>query len=599
MRPPLRALWRGLLLAAFVCGAARADLFSPGELSRSHQSLEGIKSCTQCHMAGKQLSASRCLDCHVELKDRVAKGQGFHGHLKDEQKNKCESCHHEHQGRDFKLVDWGAKGKSAFDHASAGFVLAGKHAQAKCAACHDARLVEAAPVKKLIAEQKGRETFLGLGVRCLSCHFDEHRGQEAQECKGCHSESGWKPVKFEHAKAGFALTGAHVKVDCEKCHLREQDPAHAGAFPKPVSEMFSRFKPVAHESCLSCHKDQHEGRFGQRCTDCHITDSWKEVHSAASGGTRTDRKFHDGTRYPLRGAHEEVACASCHGAGKKAVFKGLAFSRCTDCHADAHQGQLGKAGSAAADCTRCHTLDGYLPARFELEQHAKTRYPLAGAHAAVACLSCHVRDEARVEKLGLAPREKKSQRAVKLSPALFVLKADVSRCSSCHLDVHGGQFAAIGKASCESCHQVASFHALRFDHAKTRFPLEGKHAQAACAQCHTAKTAGAPVSYRGLEVACASCHLDVHAGQFAAEGVRSDCARCHVASGFKKVSFVHAPPQARFALEGRHAELACDACHAKVQVAPRLTVVRYKPLPVTCEGCHLDQHDGAFKRFAR
>jgi len=596
------ALWRGLFLAALLCGGARADLFSPGELSRAHQGLEGIKNCTQCHVAGKQLSASSCLSCHVELKDRVAQGLGFHGKLEEEQKNKCESCHQEHQGRDFKLVDWGSKGKANFDHARTGFALFGKHAQAQCSSCHDARLIEAAPVKRLLAERAGRETFLGLGVRCLSCHFDEHRGQEAQECKSCHDERGWKPARFAHAKAGFALTGAHLRVDCEKCHVREKDPAHAGAFPRPVSEVFSRFKPVSHQSCTACHQDPHDNRLGQRCTDCHLTESWKQVTaSTASSSANRDRQFHDGTRYPLQGAHLDLACASCHGAGRKAVFKGLAFARCTDCHSDAHQGQLGKAGDAAADCRRCHVLGGFAPARFEVEEHAKTHYPLEGAHAAVACLACHLRDEARVQKLALAPREKVQPRAVKLSPALFVMNTDVSRCNSCHRDVHGGQFAAkaTGKTSCESCHLVDSFHAVQFDHAKTRFPLEGKHARAACAQCHFAKSPGAPIAYRGLELACASCHLDVHAGQFAQAGKRADCARCHGVDGFEKAAFVHAPPQAQFALEGRHAELSCIACHPRVQVAPQLAAVRYKPLPLSCEGCHLDQHDGAFKRFAR
>ena len=61
-----------LAAAALVPRVARAlDVFSPGPLSRAHQSLEGLESCTRCHVAGRQLAPERCLDCHTELGVRV------------------------------------------------------------------------------------------------------------------------------------------------------------------------------------------------------------------------------------------------------------------------------------------------------------------------------------------------------------------------------------------------------------------------------------------------------------------------------------------------------------------------------------------------
>ena len=42
--------------------------FSPGELSRSHQKLEGAQNCTQCHEIGKEISGQKCLGCHEEIK---------------------------------------------------------------------------------------------------------------------------------------------------------------------------------------------------------------------------------------------------------------------------------------------------------------------------------------------------------------------------------------------------------------------------------------------------------------------------------------------------------------------------------------------------
>ena len=96
---------RWTLLAALVATAASADIFSPGDLASGHADLEGISQCTRCHPAGGQLSQERCLDCHVELKPRVEKGLGFHGHIATD-KRSCESCHPDHRGRTFEMIEW-------------------------------------------------------------------------------------------------------------------------------------------------------------------------------------------------------------------------------------------------------------------------------------------------------------------------------------------------------------------------------------------------------------------------------------------------------------------------------------------------------------
>ncbi|HUJ28951.1 MAG TPA: hypothetical protein VLW85_23180 [Myxococcales bacterium] len=505
-----------------------ADLLSPGPLAKAHEKLEGLKNCTQCHEAGQQVSGRKCLDCHKELQPEIASGTGFHGRIPPGKRD-CNACHHEHQGRDFELIEWPARGKKSFDHAATGFALEGRHAALDCAKCH---------------EKPG--TFLGLEKKttCLSCHKDEHRGQLGQNCVACHTESAWKPAPgFIHAKTDFPLRGAHVKVDCAKCHAREESA-------------FTRFKPVAHASCTDCHKDPHEGRFGIDCTRCHVEDSWKQIKGASG-----ERAFHDKTRYPLRGAHATVACKDCHGPGqahKKAVYKGLAFDRCTSCHADAHEGQL-----AQNACDRCHDENGFRPARFEVADHAKTKYPLQGAHMAVACLLCH-----------------KQGKAVK---GLVAFHPNAARCESCHADPHAGQFA---KKACADCHEVATFHRPKFDHDRdSRFALTGAHRNAQCASCHVNGR------YKPVDTACAACHADVHAGQF---GVPADCTRCHETASFRQVKFVHAPPFTSFALAGRHAPVACDKCHAAAALAGGRTARRYKGSPVACEACHADYHRGAF-----
>jgi Zn finger protein HypA/HybF involved in hydrogenase expression len=114
-----------------------------------------------------------------------------------------------------------------------------------------------------------------------------------------------------------------------------------------------------------------------------------------------------------------------------------------------------------------------------------------------------------------------------------------------------------------------------------------------CAKCHAPNAAGL-VRYKPLETTCESCHADVHVGQFAPMG----CASCHTTAAFKPASgFSHGPPFTTFLLEGKHADVACKACHPSAKVASGATVQRFVGAPTTCEGCHSDFHKGAFQGF--
>jgi hypothetical protein len=113
-----------------------------------------------------------------------------------------------------------------------------------------------------------------------------------------------------------------------------------------------------------------------------------------------------------------------------------------------------------------------------------------------------------------------------------------------------------------------SWRNARFDHGKTKFPLRAAHQTVPCAACHIAG------KYRGTPARCADCHApdDVHAGSRG-----SDCAQCHVESGWKNSRFDHAR-ETGYALEGAHAALDCAGCHRSGRFEDEL--------PRTCVGCH-------------
>jgi hypothetical protein len=533
-RLPLLALG-GLLGLAPTAGAQ----ISPGPLSRAHAKLEGSAQCLECHDPGEGVSASKCLACHEPLRKRSASGLGLHARA---DYRDCRRCHVEHQGVEFALVFWGKQGQAAFDHALTGHPLAGKHKQLACSECHKTR------------------SFLGAVSDCSSCHRDEHRGQFAgRACTSCHNEQAWKPAPgFDHAKAAWPLSGRHAAVACERCHAPRQPD------PKDSSASFRVFRVANGHECASCHADVHKARFGGGCASCHTSAGWKQVKAASVD--------HDRTGYPLTGRHRGVACDACHKLGLPMRIK---HERCGDCHADLHAGTLA-ARAEPSRCESCHTLDGFRPARFGPDEHARTAFPLRGAHLAVACDECHKRAATVAGGAGASTAT---------SPQV-PLKLPAARCVDCHRDPHRGETAvASAQNVCETCHRVESWRQVAFDHARTRYPLSGRHAGVTCVRCHAhMEDPATRIGFKGAGTECAGCHRDPHAGQFAAANGRTACERCHATDSLQATRFVHSR-DSRYPLDGAHARLACGRCH-KPEVANAIRVVRYKPLPVACAGCH-------------
>lgn len=457
--------------------------FSPGKLSAAHESLDRPTECFKCHEPKKSATAARCLACHGELATRVTAGRGYHGR-DPKRRDECNSCHGEHGGRDVQLIVWEG-GRDAFDHATTGYPLDGRHAGLACEKCHDASHVRAPDV---IAGKTARpgKTYLGLSTRCADCHRDVHRGQfaariEKSDCAACHTTQGWTIESFDHAQTAYALTGKHVRVECAKCHYSVDDAGTRVA--AGTQGAHAVYRPLAHDACLSCHTDPHTGRYGTTCERCHSTAAWNTLALGAFD--------HDRTAYPLRGLHQRVACERCHVGGD--FKKKLAFARCTNCHADTHGGQLAKRADGGA-CDACHGVEGFAPARFGPAEHERSRFPLQGAHLAVACAACH----------------KPTKPSAPAGSVQFKLKAQV--CADCHNDAHGGQFAAGGRTDCTRCHGVATWRIAAFDHQRlSSFALEGAHATTPCAKCHRTEPVGGRrmIRYKPIATSCRSCHATV------------------------------------------------------------------------------------------
>lgn len=467
--------------------------------------------------------------------------------------------------------------------------------------------------------------------RCLACHTEiawyrsQRRGLHARvaatECAKCHPDHAGRdfamvhwdegsPERFRHERTGWALAGAHAKAACRSCHKVENQRAAAVSLIRKKDHAASWLG--LDSACATCHADPHAGRFGADCARCHRPTAWKEI---------VEKGFdHEKTRFPLRGRHASVACASCHDE-KSAWGPKPAFAACGDCHKDAHAGTATLAGKPA-DCAACHDVNGFAPSTFTAERHARTAYPLAGKHAGVACGACHVRDAAAAVSLGSS--------RVRLRPRF-------DRCERCHEDAHGGQLAAAPegaprsaargaatRTACADCHTTAGYRPSTFrvsDHAALRFALAGTHAKAACRACHGVDRDGLPppagkeragragIVFRISELECASCHADPHAGRFAAAGARPDpkgCLGCHGVDSFRPAAYdLERHARSRFPLEGAHRATPCGQCHRELRGgASRSSLIRAAARPLSlsfqierraCADCHDNPHGAQFR----
>ncbi|MGC6416497.1 MAG: hypothetical protein ACON3Z_05250 [Bradymonadia bacterium] len=396
----------------------------------------------------------------------------------------------------------GFKKTNVFDHSTAGWTLAGKHASTDCMDCH--------------SWSKWKPPTRD----CRGCHSDVHSGQfRTQRCDSCHKQTGFtgQHLKFNHnTMSKFPLVGKHTRVDCAKCH-----PGGA-------------YKPITTD-CVDCHQDDnpHGETFGDApCSNCHSPIDWKK--------TRFD---HSVTGFDLQGRHVGQPCYRCHPNGTE--LEDDTKPECSFCHTDVHSGQFEaaldapledltaaaidqaqKQGFTAAqiekpknqDCDRCHA--GFDSWRIPFFDHELSRFKLTGKHQAVPCSGCHTQGHFR-------PID--------------------TACGNCHYNFHEGQFSK----ECDDCHTTEQWAPLtNFDHnTQTSYRLDGTHSQVDCGKCHINN------QYTGTPNECGDCHLDVHNGKLG-----PDCSRCHGVDDWS-VNTLQDHDFGPYRLGGAHDLLPCEECH--------------------------------------
>lgn len=378
-------------------------------------------SVTQFPLTGRH-SLATCVHCHVLIPNARKKPNGQtdadYMNFTDIKFDKCTACHTDpHKNRFGQKCEkchvpggWQNVTVSGFDHTRTNYPLTGKHLVVNCEKCHQPDIRKKAVFKNLRYEE------------CTACHQDIHAGQftaraDKGKCESCHSTRGFVPSLFsinQHDQLKFRLTGAHVAVPCNQCHLKlsgSEFNRRTGATLSPADTAIA-FRITA-TACINCHKDIHNGQFKDKidrlgCEACHRTDSWNMLsfdHNKDSG-------------FPLKGKHAQVICSKCHisssGTKSDVRYKGLPTA-CESCHIDIHYGQFVGAEYSGTKCDRCHSESGFKPVIFD--HTAQSRFSLSGAHQKVECAKCH--------------------RSVTLNNgiATIVYKPIDTKCSSCHANL--------------------------------------------------------------------------------------------------------------------------------------------------------------------
>lgn len=336
--------------------------------------------------------------------------------------------------------------------------------------------------------------------------------------------------RFERLVMPGKLSKAHAKYesDCNNCH-------------KPFK------KGGQDDLCLACHKETNLDVKGKEGLHGRIPDLAQRTCSACHGEHKgrdadivpfdRDTFDHARTDFPLRGTHANVSCDQCHNS---TVKYRKATITCFGCHKkdDRHDEHLGHR------CQDCHVETTWGEAFYN---HEKTKFPLKAAHREVRCEACHINE---------------------------LYKDTPKGCLTCHKldDVHKGDH----REKCEACHTEETWSQITFDHnKKTKYSLEGKHAQITCFACHKGDV------YKKINTTCITCHEpeDAHRGFFGKK-----CESCHVPKSWARNIFNHTK-DTKYELKGRHKDVACIACH-------RGDV--YAKLKLDCVACHQDDdvHQG-------
>ncbi|MEI6898512.1 MAG: hypothetical protein WCL00_01440 [Bacteroidota bacterium] len=465
--------------------------------------------CNDCHKGNYNSTSPQCVSCHQANYNASTNPN----HITSQFPTTCEQCHTTTMG-------WKP---ATFNHTN--FELTLGHANVECSKCHP------------------NGNYSNTPTVCYGCHQPTYEGTTnpnhvtlnlSTNCTDCHTTNpGWKPATFtihdtyfpiysgKHRSEWNACTDCHPNTasysqfTCITCHPHnnksETDSKHSGVngyayndaacyacHPKGNAEgsfnhNTSPFPLTgAHSTtpCADCHVSGYQNT-SMVCSDCHIT-SYNQTanpnhvtnqipttcgtcHTTTPGWKPAAFPNH-GNYYALVGSHTSVTCEACHQSNYNTTP-----NTCVGCHLTKYNQTTNPnhlANNIPNDCGTCHTPSpNWKPATFPIHNNY---YILAGAHATVACATCH------------------NGNYNNQIPTL---------CYGCHTADYNQtnnppHASAQFPTACDECHTQTAWVPSTFQHDGQYFPIySGKHngKWTLCSDCHTNSSNYAVFS-------CIDCH---------------------------------------------------------------------------------------------
>ena len=345
--------------------------------------------------------------------------------------------------------------------------------------------------------------------------------------------------------------------------------------------------------CLSCHtavRDEIEIQTGmhariaavEECAGCHPDHRGVRFDPGLAALAYFDHAVTDFSliRHEVNYDIAPIGCQSCHTMEDRFTTSN---DRCTACHAGHDMGFMTRhVQEFGMDCADCHDgLDSLVPFDHDLSD-----FPLKGQHASLKCADCHGKVHS------WTPAGKLDNH---LTMAAF--GKTPRACSGCHAEpaAHQGLF----QPRCVECHTQESWSPARlegqaFEHfSTTGFSLE-RHSEDYAAAAMNCKDCHVDGNFQDFDRGvCTACHagqtgrpIDDQKAEFMRqhnEQFGEACMDCH--DGVDRLSdFDHTQV---FSLNGVHAEIACQDCHADRA---------FRGTPEECAACHAEPeiHAGFF-----
>lgn len=405
-----------------------------------------------------------------------------------------------------------------------------------------------------------------------------------------------KTKKFDHDNTGFVLSGAHIKLACDTCHIR-------GIFkgiPKTCEGCHSQVSQIT-----ATKKTDNHIKSTNRCDDCHVDAAWKpvKVDHTAVFGVCNDCHYDNSRIASSRPTTNHPGGTDCQNCHRTSTWQTSGFNhegitnKCDSCHngvtvkSQKPNDVVHANVTAVSSCENCHkSFTTWPPSVFD-----------HGYIATTQCVNCH--------KPGLTP----SHTSRPATTASGAAHPNDDNCANCHksysswntADPHVGVTGGCGASNChaakkpadvvhsnvstvmvcENCHN--SFTAwpptTPFNHAYIASPQ--------CVNCHkpgaTPPHTTRPVTTSAgathpVDDNCQNCHTNTTSwkvGNFDHSGIVNNCVSCHLSK--KPTDTEHS---------NFTSSSVCENCHKSFTTWPLTTLDHTLVSTTHCVTCHSPGH---------